>query len=1023
MRRVVCLLVCALGMYERAEAANRTVCASGCQYTNLQTAINDAVAGDVILLRAGETFKGNFTLRAKSSTSTAFITIRSDAPDSSLPADGVRLIPYGRPGANVAAGKLPRLVGQSGTWQSTPVIRTEPGAHHYRLQFLEIDGIGNLGYGTLVQLGEHTSAQTTFAAAPRFIVLDRVYLHGHHTKGMRRGIALNSAATDILNSYIVDFLAIEEAQAIAGWNGAGPFRIINNHLEATGENIMFGGSDPKTLNLVPSDIIIRGNYLTKPLAWRTSTLSPPASVTTTAGTGGTLAAGTHYFKVVAVMDTGGSQLVSAPSIETAVQVGASGSVRLSWAGVRGADRYRVYRGTASNGQTLYVDAATTAITFTGSGQNAGTPPKTGTRWSVKNLLEFKNAQRVTVDSNLIENLWAGFQSGYAVLMTPRNQENTAPWSTVRDVTITNNTIRHVGGAFNILGTDDYRISQPTKNIRIAGNLAYDVSGTWGDGRFVTISSGPSNVTIDHNTIISTGTIVNVGGPPVYGFTFTNNLLRHNTYGVQGQNRAPGNQTLATYFPGAVFKANVLAGGLAGSYPAGNFFPTVSTFEASFVDKAAGNYALIATSPYKGAGTDGRDIGIDGPAVLAAQVTARTGASGGVLPGGSVEEPDPTPQPEVPPDGGTLDPLPDGWESADVGTTVLPGDAAEHSGTFTIRGAGADIWGTSDAFHFAYRTLTGDGVIVARVTAVTGSDPWTKVGVMIRASAASDAANATMAVSKGNGTVFQRRHTAGGRSTSTLGPYRQAPQWVRLTRAGTTISAAVSNDGVAWTTVGSDTVTMPGTVLVGLVTTSHDVTTLATGSFDNVALTTGSALPSGWESRDVGSVGAVGSAVASGGTFTLNGAGADIWGSADAFHFASRALAGNGEIVARVATIAGSDAWIKVGVMMRHTTHANSAHAFMLVSAGKGIAFQRRTVSGGVSTNTGSTGGAPSWVKLSRRGDVITASVSTNGTTWRIVGSDVFGMFGDIEVGLAVSSHDPTRVATATFDSVTVTALP
>src|SRR4051794_26298910 len=137
MRVFVCLLVCVGALSGAAEAATRTVCASGCDYSNLQTAINDAVGGDVVLLRAGETFVGNFILRSKSSSSTSFITIRSDAPDSSLPADGVRLIPEGKPGANVTSSALPRLLGQGGAYKSTAVIRTEPGAHHYRLQFLD----------------------------------------------------------------------------------------------------------------------------------------------------------------------------------------------------------------------------------------------------------------------------------------------------------------------------------------------------------------------------------------------------------------------------------------------------------------------------------------------------------------------------------------------------------------------------------------------------------------------------------------------------------------------------------------------------------------------------------------------------------------------------------------------------------------------------------------------------------------------------------------------------------------------
>jgi regulation of enolase protein 1 (concanavalin A-like superfamily) len=92
-----------------------------------------------------------------------------------------------------------------------------------------------------------------------------------------------------------------------------------------------------------------------------------------------------------------------------------------------------------------------------------------------------------------------------------------------------------------------------------------------------------------------------------------------------------------------------------------------------------------------------------------------------------------------------------------------------------------------------------------------------------------------------------------------------------------------------------------------------------------------------------------------------------------------------------------------------------------VSTGKGLAFQRRTATGGLSTNTsGGSGTAPYWVKLARSGQTITASVSSDGSTWRVVGQDTFSMASTIDVGLAVSSHDTTRAATGTFTNVVIT---
>ena len=384
------------------------------------------------------------------------------------------------------------------------------------------------------------------------------------------------------------------------------------------------------------------------------------------------------------------------------------------------------------------------------------------------------------------------------------------------------------------------------------------------------------------------------------------------------------------------------------------------------------------------------------------------------------EPPPPPPPPPPT-------LPDGWQSRDIGAVGVAGSASESGGTFTVRGAGADVWGTTDALHYAYRTLTGDGTITARVATSDGAQAWTKVGVMIRGSADANAPHGFMLVSNGKGSRFQWRTTAGGLTSSASGTFTSAPYWVRLARVGNVITGSISADGSSWLRVGSDTFSMGASVLVGLAVSSHDTSTLATATFDNVSVTTAEpppppppALPDGWQSRDIGAVGLAGSASASGGTFTVKGAGADVWNTADGFHYAYRQLTGDGSITARVSAVSGTHAWTKVGVMMRETLAADSPHAFMLVSTAKGSAFQRRIATGGLSTHTGGPFvGAPYWVRLTRAGTQITASVSSNGTTWVTVGSEQFTMGATIYVGLAVTSHDTTRLATGTIDGVSV----
>jgi regulation of enolase protein 1 (concanavalin A-like superfamily) len=374
-------------------------------------------------------------------------------------------------------------------------------------------------------------------------------------------------------------------------------------------------------------------------------------------------------------------------------------------------------------------------------------------------------------------------------------------------------------------------------------------------------------------------------------------------------------------------------------------------------------------------------------------------------------------------------LPAGWSSADIGAVGAAGNATfdSNTGQFVVSGSGADIWGTNDAFRFAFTTMTGDGSIVARVSGLTNEDAWTKAGVMMRDTLADNSAQAMMVVSSGKGLAFQRRTAAGGTSTSTSGGGGTAPYWVKLTRTGNTFSAFASSDGSNWSLVGSDTIAMGSSINVGLAVTSHKDGTVSTGTFDNVNTGSGSVgggLPNGWSSRDVGAVGAAGNATYDDATgqFAVSGSGADIWGTSDEFRFAFTTMTGDGSIVARVASLTNENAWTKAGVMMRDSLTASSAQAMIVVSSAKGLAFQRRTTTGGESTNTsGGAGTAPYWVKLTRTGNTFTAFVSTDGSSWNLVGSDTIAMGSSINVGLAITSHADGVVSTATFDNVSTSS--
>jgi hypothetical protein len=463
---------------------------------DLQRTLEEARPGDTILLAPGATFVGNFVLPRKNGD--AFITIRTAS--STPPAARTRVGPD-------ASGSLARLRSPD----TRPALATAAGAHHWRLQDLEF--LANRdGAGEIIRLG--TGSQPA-EEVPRELVLERLLIRGDETAGQRRGIALNSAATTVRDSHISGIGARgQDSQAICGWNGPGPFLIENNFLEGAAENVMFGGADPSIHGLVPSDIVIRGNHLSKPPEWRTG----PRAV-----------------------------------------------------------------------------------------------------WVVKNLLELKNARKVLVEHNVLERTWRSGQSGNAVLFHVRNQDGRAPWSIVEDVTFQYNVVRHAGAAISILGRDNNHSSGQTNGLRIRHNLFYDIDASrWGgNGRFIQMGDAPRDITVDHNTVLQSGTALYVYGlakdaaAVVPGFAFTNNIVKHGDYGIIGEKGGGmGRRSIERYFPGGRVERNVLAGGSPNHYSGENYFPAVSELFADFIDPARHDYRLREQSALRKRGGDGSAVGAD-----------------------------------------------------------------------------------------------------------------------------------------------------------------------------------------------------------------------------------------------------------------------------------------------------------------------------------------------------------------------------------------------------------------------------
>jgi len=456
---------------------------------SFQAALNAAQYGDVIVLQAGVAYTGSFELPKKNGTGE--IVIQSSKA-SELP-ENVRV----SPAQSALFAKLQ-------TDQVEPVLKTAAGAHHYRFVGIEFStSNANVKVYDLVRLGEGRREQKTPDVAPHHLVIDRCYIHGFNTQDVQRGISLNSAETTISNSYISEIHgAGYDTQAIAGWNGPGPFRIINNYLEGAGENILFGGSDPASPEMIPSNIEIRGNYVFKPLSWK-----------------------------------------------------------------------------------------------------VGHPTYTGKHWTVKNSLELKNAKNVVIDGNIFENCWTDGQTGIPILFTVRNQDGTAPYSIIENVTFTNNIVKGAEGAINLLGSDNEKPSAQSSKLKIENNLFVDIRGP-----FLTMN-GYHEVSIEHNTHFQTGNIMILYGKPSQIFVYRNNLTIRGPkgYGVFGDGTGEGSVALK-FTPNAVFQKNILAGADKSLYPKDNQYP--SPEKVGFVNFEKGDYRLAPSSPYAKSASDGQPAGCD-----------------------------------------------------------------------------------------------------------------------------------------------------------------------------------------------------------------------------------------------------------------------------------------------------------------------------------------------------------------------------------------------------------------------------
>ena len=361
--------------------------------------------------------------------------------------------------------------------------------------------------------------------------------------------------------------------------------------------------------------------------------------------------------------------------------------------------------------------------------------------------------------------------------------------------------------------------------------------------------------------------------------------------------------------------------------------------------------------------------------------------------------------------------PSGWSCADIGNVGIAGGQALTSGSWTIQGAGGDIWDVADSFHYVWQSLATDGGVSTRVLSQTNTSVWAKAGVMLRATTDPGSPYYAAFLTPGNGVAVQWRSAQAGLTSQAL-VAATAPVYLKVARFGGTYSAYTSTDGATWTIVPGSTVNLglTGTVLSGVAVTSHTWSVLGTGTFDTV--TFASVAPP-WLDTDIGSPTPAGSASSTGGVFTLKAGGSDIFGTADQLNFAYEPAAGDTTLSARVATQTNTSSWAKAGVMLRATTSAGSPYYGVFITPGNGVVVQWRKTQGATTSQLLQAGTAPAYLEVSRSGNAFTAYTSTNGSSWTAVpGSSVtISMASSILAGLAATSHSTSKLGTATFDSI------
>lgn len=618
--------------------------------TSIQPAINVAQCGDSIILQAGGTYETPaefvpYTLPDKGPCASK-ITIRSSEPP---PADGTRVTLADR-------ARMPKLVAKNGG----SFFEGLHGAGHYRLSNLWFT---NKEGGTTTQLlsmnGEdirHPDPRDPLVDWPHDIVIDHcffnpvewdMYPERNLCSSVNTAIGLVGINVTIRDSMMKGFGArygkgigsdqptcgtvVQDGESVLMVAPPGPMLIDNNQMETWFVAFFIGGGDPGsmfggTVMGSPAPTLtsarlsnVNGLKVGENIAFETVSESPTfTGITVAAGTITSISGNDVTFTHLVGKWGTNDNYIKLPDGVRPKTVEDSGGVAPCSLNFLGQAKWcsRAYWGGYNPSNITithnYINKPTRWYDFNGS--------------DGKGFFEIKLCDTCLIDGNIFDG-----RTGFTI--TVRNQGGRAPWSAIRNLKITNNLATRFSAGFYTLFFDNEQLSTESHDIEFSNNLMYgEYNDSHNTGFHPRVFSGfyGDRVKVSHNTILQSGEIMRYGSSPssagideLTNFEYTNNITNWGNLASEQYGYACLSGPPEVCTPGYVWLRNAMIGAPTGPVPErqslatfpGNFNPQTIA-DVRFVDPANGNYRLQLSSPYSGAGTDGKDLGVDMDQLLA-----------------------------------------------------------------------------------------------------------------------------------------------------------------------------------------------------------------------------------------------------------------------------------------------------------------------------------------------------------------------------------------------------------------------